>query len=101
SAPGQRFLSATALSLDPEPRMPGPPAPIARIIGSAQLGVVAAFAGTGLWVARNYVITEVAQPLTVVSILGVSLGLGFVLSAVVAYGMSRQLGLIRSSSSHA
>jgi hypothetical protein len=101
SPAGQRFLSSTNLNVDPESRGLGAPAPIARILSSAQIGVVTAFGGLGLWVAKNYVIEEVAQPLTVLAVLGAALGLGFVLSAGLAYGLSRQLGLIRSSSTHA
>jgi hypothetical protein len=102
SPAGQRFLSATGLAIDPDGRGLGAPAPVGRILGSAQIGIVAAFGGLGLWVAKNYVIDEIAQALSVVSILGIALGVGFVLSALLAYGMSRHLGLIRpTSSAHA
>jgi hypothetical protein len=40
----------------------------------------------------------VAQPLTVVAVLAGAIGIGFVISAIAAYGLSRQLGLLRSSS---
>jgi hypothetical protein len=102
SPAGQRFLSSTVLTVDPESRGLGMSAPIGRILGSAQIGIVVAFGGLGLWIAKNYVIDEVSQALSVVSILGTALGVGFVLSAALAYGMSRHLGLIRSTStSHA
>lgn len=106
SPAGQRFLSTTTLGTDPDNRPLGigalsAPAPVGRILGSAQIGVVTAFGGIGLWIAKNHVIDELAQPLSVLAVLGVALGLGFVLSAAVAYGMSRQLGLIRYPSSHA
>jgi len=102
SPAGQRFLATTAqAAAEPESRGFNVPAPVGRILGSAQIGVVTAFGGIGLWIAKNHVIDELAQPLSVLSVLGVALGLGFVLSAVVAYGMSRQLGLIRYPSSNA
>jgi hypothetical protein len=93
---GQRVLSATPLSIDAEPRM-GMGAPVGRILTSVQVGVVAAFGGAGLWIAKNRVIEEVAQPLHVIAILAVALGLGFVLSAFLSYGLSRQLGLLKPS----
>jgi hypothetical protein len=101
SPAGQRFLTTTAQAADTETRGYSAPAPVGRILGSAQIGVVTAFGGLGLWMAKNHVIDELAQVLSVLSVLGVALGLGFVLSAAVAYGMSKQLGLIRYPSSHA
>ncbi len=104
SPAGQRFLATTTPAVEPDGRglgILGAPAPVGRILGSAQIGVVTAFGGIGLWIAKNHVIDELAQALSVLSVLGVALGLGFVLSAVVAYGMSKQLGLIRFPSSHA
>jgi hypothetical protein len=108
SPAGQRYLSTTALAADAESRTLGAgfgalsaSAPVGRILGSAQIGVVTVFGGIGLWIAKNHVIDELAQPLSVLSVLGIALGLGFVLSAAVAYAMSRQLGLIRVPSSHA
>ena len=51
--------------------------------------------GVGLWFAKNGVIDEVAQPLHVVAILAIALGVGFVLSALASYALSRQLGLVQ------
>jgi hypothetical protein len=99
SPAGQRFLSATPLVVDGEGRVPG--APIGRILGSLQIGVVGAFAGAGLWIARSNVIEEVALPLQVIATLAVALGLGFIVSAAASFLLSRQLGLIRPSSSNA
>ena len=99
SPAGQRFLSATPLVVDGEARAPG--APIGRILSSIQIGVVGAFAGTGLWIAKSNVIEEVAQPLQVMATLAIALGLGFVVSAAISFLLSRQLGLIRTSSSNA
>ena len=52
-------------------------------------------AGLGLWLAKNGVIDEAAQPLQVVSILAMALGIGFVASAFASYVLSRQLGLVQ------
>jgi len=37
----------------------------------------------------------------VVAVLTMALGLGFVLSALASYGLSRQLGLLQSPANHA
>jgi hypothetical protein len=98
SPAGQRFLSAT-LAVGDETRAPA--APIGRILTSTQIGVVGAFAGLGLWVAKGNVIEEVAQPLQVIATLAIALGVGFVISAGISFALSRQLGLIRTPSSNA
>ena len=69
-------------------------APVNRILWSVQVGVVLAAGGLGLWVAKGSVIDEAAQALNVVAVLAVALGIGFVVSALVAYALSRQLGLL-------
>ena len=78
-------------------------APVNRMLWSMQAGVVLAAAGMGLWIAKNSVIEEAAQPLYVVAMLTIALGIGFVLSSLVAYAFSRQLGLLDTEprSSHA
>ena len=70
SPAGQRFLSAT-LAVGDETRAPA--APIGRILTSTQIGVVGAFAGLGLWVAKGNVIEDVAQPLQVIATLAIAL----------------------------
>jgi heme/copper-type cytochrome/quinol oxidase subunit 3 len=78
-------------------------APVNRILWSMQAGIVIAAAGIGLWFAKNNVIEEAAQPLYVVAMLAIALGVGFVVSSIVAYAFSRQLGLLDTEprSSHA
>jgi hypothetical protein len=93
SPAGQRAtMSATRPGLDIATRMVG--APVNRILWSVQLGVVLAAGGVGLWLARGSVIDEAAQALHVIAMLAVALGIGFVVSALVAYALSRQLGLL-------
>jgi hypothetical protein len=96
SPAGQRFLSSSPLAIDGEVLPAG--APLGRILTSIQIGVVGAFGGLGLFIARNNVIEEVAQPLQVIATLAIALGAGFVLSAAIAFMLSRRFGLIRSSS---
>jgi heme/copper-type cytochrome/quinol oxidase subunit 3 len=69
-------------------------APVNRSLWSVQVGVVLAAGGIGLWFAKGAVIEEAAQSLHVVAVLAVALGVGFVVSALVAYALSRQLGLL-------
>ena len=103
SATGQRFLSASlgvpsAADVAP-PQVVG--APFNRILWSVQAGIVVAAAGLGLWIAKNGVIEEAAQPMLVISILAMALGIGFVVSAFASYALSRQLGLVQPHVPHA
>lgn len=101
SSTGQQFLSASlgGPAIAAAPMAVG--APFNRILWSVQVGIVVAAAGLGLWIAKNGVIDEVAQPLQVISILAIALGLGFVASAFASYALSRQLGLVQPQSPHA
>ena len=92
----QRFLSATPVSVQSD-RLGNVGAPISRILTSLQIGVVAACGGTGLWIAKARVIEEVAQPLHVIAVLAIALGIGFVISAFLSYGLSEQMGLMKRS----
>jgi hypothetical protein len=93
---GQRFLTSMPISVEPDSRAVA--APVARILTSIQIGIVAACGGTGLWIAKSRVIEEVAQPLAVIAVLAVALGIGFVVSAFISYGLSEQMGLMKRSS---
>ena len=102
SPAGQRAtMSSTRPGLDIALRAVG--APVNRILWSVQAGVVLAAGGLGLWFAKGSVIEEAAQALNVVAVLAVALGVGFVASALVAYALSRQLGLLEAEprSTHA
>jgi hypothetical protein len=102
SPAGQRFLTSSSI---PAPSMdqlmPPMGAPFSRILWSVQAGVVLTTAGAGLWLARNGVLDEAGQAMQVIAILTMALGLGFVLSALASYGLSRQLGLVNSPANHA
>ena len=94
SPTGQRFLAA---SFGSAPAGPAPyvGAPFNRILWSVQAGIVIAAGGLGLWFAKNGVIDEVGQPMQVLAILAIALGVGFVASAFASYALSRQLGLVQ------
>jgi hypothetical protein len=102
SPAGQRFLTASQMAPAPIDHMTTTiNAPVNRILWSVQIGVVLAVAGAGLWLAKNGVFEEAAQAMQVFAILVMSLGLGFVLSALASYALSRQLGLVGSHPDHA
>ncbi len=101
STMGQRFLTASLGSPATSGPAPYVGAPFNRILWSAQAGIVLAAAGVGLWFAKRGVIDEVAQPLQVVAILAIALGIGFVASAFASYALSRQLGLVQPQTPHA
>jgi hypothetical protein len=92
----QRFLSSTPVSVESD-RLGNVAAPVSRILTSMQIGVVATCGGTGLWIAKARVIEEVAQPLHVIAVLAIALGIGFVISALLSYGLSEQMGLMKRS----
>lgn len=102
SPAGQRFLTSSSIAV-PSMDQPAAPmgAPFNRILWSVQAGVVLTTAGAGLWLAKNGILDEAAQAMQVVAILTMALGLGFVLSALASYGLSRQLGLVNSPANHA
>ena len=75
-------------------------APVTRILWSVQAGVVLAFVGVGLFVAKNHVFEEIATPLYVIGIVILALGAGFVVSAFAAYALSHRLGLLDAAQPH-
>jgi hypothetical protein len=89
---GKRFLESTPIPLDNESRSIG--APLSRILWSVQAGIVLAAGSIGVLYVSGRVVEEAGQLLFAVGIVGVALGAGFVLSALVSYVMSRRLGLI-------
>lgn len=88
---GRNFLEFTPASVSPDPG-----APLGRILWSVQAGVVLSALGLGLRFARGTVPEEVAPAFTVLGIIVMSLGLGAVISAAVAYILSARLGLLPS-----
>jgi hypothetical protein len=92
SPAGNRFLQSAPITLDPGARTPG--APFGRILWSIQAGLVLAAAGMGLYYVSGRVTdVEMTQPLYTMGVLALSLGIGFVLAAVVSFMLSKRLGL--------
>jgi hypothetical protein len=91
SPAGARFLQSAPIALDPGARAVG--APFSRILWSVQAGLVLAAAGFGLYYVSGRVNEEVTQPIFTLGIIALSLGAGFVISAIVSFFLSKQLGL--------
>ncbi len=91
---GRRFLESGPVLAESGPRPLG--APVSRILWSFQAGVVLAAGGLGLTYVSGRVIPEVGQGFSVLGILAIALGIGFMLSAVAAWLISRRLGLFDS-----
>jgi hypothetical protein len=89
---GRRFLELAPISLDSASRPLG--APLNRILWSVQAGVVLALGGVGMFFISRRSIPEVAGPVMSIGILAIAIGAGFVISALVAWFLSRRLGLL-------
>jgi hypothetical protein len=88
---GKRFLESAPIALDGAPRAVS--APVGRILWSVQVGLVLAAAGFGLQYVSRSIEKTVSQPLFAMGVLALSIGIGFVVSAIVSYVLSRRLGL--------
>ena len=104
SPAGRRFLEAAPIQAEAEPA--GVSAPVGSIIWSMMAGIVLATVGVGFRLAATYVGDDAREPFTVVGVIILSLGGGFVLAAISAYILTSRLGLFpskpaQSDSSHA
>jgi len=89
---GRRLLEWTPPATDTTSR--GLPNPIGRIFWSLQAGLVLALMGVGMLLLRSHMTANDAPPLLVFGTLALTVGAGFILSALISYGLSRHLGLI-------
>jgi hypothetical protein len=89
---GRRFLELAPISLDAASRPLG--APLNRILWSVQAGVVLALGGIGMVIISHRTVPEVSGPVMAVGILAIAIGAGFAVSAVVAWVLSKRLGLL-------
>jgi len=97
SPAGAKFLESSPISLDAAPRSVG--APLGRILWSVQGGVVLIAGGIGLHIVGGRVSDAPAsQSLHALGIIGIALGVGFVISAIISYVISQRLGLIEPAS---
>ncbi|HEX9984949.1 MAG TPA: hypothetical protein VGF69_16930 [Thermoanaerobaculia bacterium] len=88
---GARFLESAPITLAEPPRALG--APVARVLWPLQIGVILIAGGIGLQFVAARVEKDVTNALFALSVLAISVGVGFAVSAVIAYAVSRKLGL--------
>ncbi len=88
---GRRFFESGPMPVE-TPRSLG--APLARILWSAQAGAVLTLAGIGVEIVAANAIEDVGQPLSAIGVVVLAVGIGFVVSAVTAYVLSKRLGLL-------
>ena len=71
-------------------------APFRRILAAAQAGVILAFVGAAIWMLRGSEALgrEGVQAATALGGVTLALGLGFIVSAVLAYALSARWGLL-------
>ena len=94
---GKRFLESASMPMEIGPRAVS--APVGRMLWSIQIGIVMLVSGGGLEVV-SYRMTD-ADAVTgfqVAAVVVISLGVGFILSALGSYVLSRRLGLFDPAS---
>jgi hypothetical protein len=97
SPAGRRFLESTPIALDAGPRQVA--APFGRVLWAVQAGVVITVVGIGFQLVSGRMIEEIGQPMSVIGVLAMSLGVGLVLSGAVSYVLARRLGLVEPPAS--
>jgi hypothetical protein len=90
SPAGRRFLESAPIQAEADsPRG----APVGPIIWSMMAGIVFATAGIGFRYSAQWVTEQANQAFTVVGVVILALGAGFILSSMMAYFVSSRLGL--------
>ena len=101
SPAGAKFLESSPIALDAAPRSVG--APLGRILWSVQGGVVLIAGGIGLHIvggrAADAASQAASQSLHALGVIGIALGVGFVISAIISFVISQRMGLIEPASS--
>jgi hypothetical protein len=88
---GRRFLESAPIMLDSAASIASP---LKRILWAVEIGVVLACGAGGILIARYNVPPELAQPLFVIGVFVVALGVGFILAAVASFLISKRLGVL-------
>lgn len=99
SPAGRRFLESAPAQHEAESPRLG--APVGPIIWSMMAGIVLATVGIGFRLAAQSVTEEARQAFTVVGVIILALGAGFIISSVMAYLVSNRLGLFPQRTSPA
>ena len=88
---GRRFLQSAPILVDgPRPVS----APIGRVLWSMQVGLVLIAAGVGVLIVSGQVPPMGGLPLRVVGVATLSIGIGFAVSSMASFVLSRRLGLL-------
>jgi hypothetical protein len=91
---GRKFLDSAPIPMhDAAPKMA---APFSRILWSVQAGIVLLILGIGLSQVSRQFTDDAAHLVSVAGVLALSLGAGFIVSAIAAYVLSRKLGLLEA-----
>jgi hypothetical protein len=98
SPAGRKFLESTPISVDAPRAMS---APISRILWSAQAGAVLTVLGIGITLVSRMTLEEVAPPLAAIGAVIIALGVGFVISAGLAYSLTRRFKLMPDQAENA
>jgi hypothetical protein len=93
---GKQFIEALSMGTVDSPASKG--STTERILGSIQKGIILTLLGLGfLSLAWKYHRDDPGDVFMVIGVVGLSLGVGFLLSAGVSYRLSRSLGLLANS----
>ena len=93
---GKKFLESASVPTEIGPRTIN--APIGRILWSVQLGIITLVAGSGLEiVAGRFNDADAKAGFGAIGVLVIALGIGFILSAIGSYMLSRRLGLLEQT----
>src|SRR4029453_18368818 len=88
---GRKFLESAPINVE-APRSIS--APLGRILWSAQAGAVLTVLGIGIALVSRNTLDEVAGPLGALGSVVISLGIGFLVSAFLAYALTRRFKLM-------
>jgi len=88
---GRKFLESAPINVD-APRAIA--APLGRILWSAQAGAVLTVLGLGITLVSRTTLEEVAPPLAALGAVVIALGIGFLVSAFLAYTLTRRFKLM-------
>lgn len=92
---GRKFLESAPINVD-APRAIS--APLGRILWSAQAGAVLTVLGVGISLVSRTTLEEIAGPLAALGAVVIALGVGFLVSAFLAYNLTRRFKLMPDQS---
>jgi hypothetical protein len=93
---GKQFIEALSMGTIESPASKG--SPTERILASIQKGIILTLLGLGfLLLAQRFQRDDPGDVFMVIGTVGLSLGIGFLLSAGVSYRLSRSMGLLAKS----